>query len=150
MKKVITYGTFDLLHYGHYFLLKRAKALGDYLIVGVSTDAMCCQKGKNCVFPQEIRRQMVADLAFVDEVIYEETMQQKVKDVIDHDVDVFCLGDDYKTVFPQMPEYDPVSRKCDVVFLERTPDISTSTLKSMLREKLFCTKSDETVTERKV
>ena len=148
MKKVITYGTFDLLHYGHYFLLKRAKALGDYLIVGVSTDEMYRQKGKSCVLSQEVRRQMVADLAFVDEVIYEETMQQKVKDVIDYDVDIFCLGDDYRTVFPQMPEYDSVSKKCDVVFLERTPDVSTSVLKDKLREKLFCTKSAESVSEK--
>lgn len=136
MKKVITYGTFDLFHYGHYFLLKRAKALGDYLIVGVSTDELCREKGKACILPQEVRRQIIEDFSFVDQVIFEESMNQKVDDVINYDVDVFCLGDDYKETFLKMKEYDAVSRKCDIVFLERTPDVSTSSMKEKLYAQL--------------
>lgn len=136
MKTVITYGTFDLFHYGHYMLLKRARALGDRLIVGVSTDRMCRDKGKVCTLPQDIRMSMVRDLAFVDAVFPEETMEQKIQDVDRYGADIFVLGSDYETVFPQMAEYSAVARRCEVVFLPRTPDISTSDLKSRLLEQL--------------
>lgn len=136
MKKIITYGTFDLFHYGHYLLLKRAKQLGDYLIVGVSTDEFCNKKGKTTILPLELRMQIVKDLSFVDEVIIEKSMEQKIIDVNKYDIDVFVLGNDYKDKFPLMKEYLPVKEKCDVLFLERTPDISTSNLKEKLLKQL--------------
>ena len=104
MKKVITYGTFDLFHYGHYFLLKRAKKLGDYLIVGVSSDEMCLSKGKQSVLPEDVRIQIIKDLSFVDEVIVENSMEQKMDDVVRYDINVFVLGDDYKDKFVKMKE----------------------------------------------
>ena len=133
VKKVITYGTFDYFHYGHYNLLKRAKSLGDYLIVGVSSDKMCQQKGKITILDENTRMDIVSSLNFVDEVIIEQDMAQKCRDVIDYDINVFVLGSDYRDVFPQMPEYRILLEAgCEVVFLERTPDISTSELKDKL------------------
>lgn len=142
MKNIITYGTFDLFHYGHFLLLKRAKQLGDRLIVGVSSDAFCETKGKQTILPEALRIDMVKSLRFVDEVILEESMAQKMDDVNTYDIDVFVLGDDYKDVFPKMPEYERVREKAEVVFLPRTPDISSSDLKEKLfrqmnMEKLF-------------
>ena len=136
MKRVITYGTFDLFHYGHFLLLKRAKALGDYLIVGISSDQFCTKKGKQTILPEELRVEMVKSLKFVDEVILEESMEQKVDDVLKYDVDIFVLGDDYKDVFPRMDEYSKVSQKTEVVFLARTPDISSSDLKAKLLKQM--------------
>lgn len=141
MKKVITYGTFDYFHYGHYNLLKRAKALGDYLIVGVSSDEMCRQKGKITILDEKTRMDIVRDLKFVDEVIIENSMEQKCVDVEDHHVNIFVLGSDYAEVFPQMHEYNELLKmNCEVVFLERTQDISTTDLKSKLLEQLNTTK----------
>lgn len=141
MKKVITYGTFDYFHYGHYNLLKRAKALGDYLIVGVSSDEMCRQKGKITILDEKIRMDIVRDLKFVDEVIIENSMEQKCVDVEDHHVNIFVLGSDYAEIFPQMPEYNELLKmNCEVVFLERTKDVSTTALKSKLLEQLNTTK----------
>lgn len=133
MKTVITYGTFDLLHYGHINLLKRAAQLGDRLIVGVSTDEFVEEKGKKCVYPLEKRMEMVGDLRFVDLVIPEHSMAQKVDDIKNLGVDVFVLGSDYKDSFPAMPEYDLIKDVCEVVFLERTPNISTTMLKKTLK-----------------
>lgn len=133
MKKIITYGTFDLLHYGHYNLLKRAKSLGDYLIVGVSSDEMCHEKNKRPYYDQITRMRMIADWRFVDEVILEKNMVQKVYDVKNMGVSCFVLGSDYKTVFPKMPEYQILLELgCEVIFLERTPYISTTQLKREL------------------
>ena len=129
-KIVITYGTFDLFHYGHYNLLKRAKDLGDFLIVGVSSDKMCNEKGKIPVLSQVKRMEIISNLKFVDMVILEDSFEQKINDVQRFGVNVFCLGDDYREVFPKMAEYPKLLEVgCDVVFLERTPDISTSILK---------------------
>lgn len=133
MKKIITYGTFDYFHYGHFNLLYRAKALGDYLIVGVSSDAMAEAKGKATVLSQEKRMQIVASLKFVDEVILEENMSQKVDDVKKYGVNTFVLGSDYQDIFPKMEEYQKlIDLGCKVVFLERTPDVSTTRLKQKL------------------
>ena len=133
MKTVITYGTFDLMHYGHYNLLKRAKELGDVLRVGVSSDEFCLQKGKQTAYPQEKRMEMVADLRFVDLVILENDLSQKIEDVKKYKADIFCLGDDYKDIFPKMPEYKVLKDMgCEIVFLPRTPDISTTRLKKNL------------------
>ena len=133
MKKIITYGTFDYFHYGHFNLLYRAKALGDYLIVGVSSDAMAEAKGKATVLSQEKRMQIVASLKFVDEVILEENMSQKVDDVKRFGINTFVLGSDYQDIFPKMEEYQKlIDLGCKVVFLERTPDVSTTMLKQKL------------------
>lgn len=142
MKTVLTYGTFDLFHYGHYNLLKRAKSLGDYLIVGVSSDELCRIKGKESVFPVEKRMEIVSDLRFVDKVIVEHNMAQKVSDALIYHASVFCLGSDYKDIFPSMPEYQRlIDIGCSVVFFERTPNISSTELKNKLKTGL--SSSDE-------
>ena len=130
-KTVITYGTFDLLHYGHLLLLKRCKQLGDKLIVGVSTDEMCLAKGKETKFKLNQRMELISDLKYVDLVIPEYTMAQKVTDIEKYNVNIFVLGDDYKEKFKQMPEYNLIKDKVEIVFLERTPDISTTILKHL-------------------
>ena len=133
MIRVATYGTFDCFHYGHYSLLERAKQLGDYLIVGVSSDAMALRKGKATILSEARRVEIVSNLKFVDKVILEEDMGQKVRDIEKFDISVFVLGSDYREVFPKMPEYNLLLKTgCRVVFLERTPDISTSDLKQKL------------------
>ena len=123
MKKVITYGTFDLLHYGHNNLLQRAKALGDYLIVAVSSDEFNRQKGKVCYFSYEERKRMVEALRCVDLVIPEESWDQKISDVREFRVDTFVMGDDWKGKFDFLKDY------CEVVYLPRTPEISTTKIK---------------------
>lgn len=123
MKKVITYGTFDLLHYGHINLLQRAKALGDYLIVAVSSDEFNRQKGKVCYFSYEERKRMVEALRCVDLVIPEESWDQKISDVKEFRVDTFVMGDDWKGKFDFLKHY------CEVVYLPRTPEISTTKIK---------------------
>ena len=120
MKKVITYGTFDLLHYGHINLLQRAKALGDYLIVAVSSDEFNRQKGKVCYFSYEERKRMVEALRCVDLVIPEESWDQKIREFR---VDTFVMGDDWKGKFDFLKDY------CEVVYLPRTPEISTTKIK---------------------
>ena len=121
MKRVITYGTFDLLHYGHINLLKRAKALGDYLIVALSTDEFNWnEKQKKCYFSYEKRKQLLEAIRYVDLVIPEENWDQKMTDVDLYKVDTFVIGDDWKGKF------DFLKEKCDVVYLERTPEISTT------------------------
>ena len=135
IKKILTYGTFDLFHYGHYNLLKRAKLLGDYLIVGVSSDELCLTKGKKTVLDVGKRVEIVSNLRFVDEVIVEYDMAQKVYDAEKYNAAIFCLGSDYRDVFPTMPEYKKlIDLGCSVIFLERTPDISSSQLKSNLKK----------------
>ena len=121
MKKVITYGTFDLLHYGHINLLRRAKELGDYLIVALSTDEFNWnQKQKKCYFSYEERKQLLEAIRYVDLVIPEESWEQKVEDVKEFRVDTFVMGNDWEGKFDFLKEY------CDVIYLPRTPDISTT------------------------
>lgn len=130
MKVVITYGTFDLLHKGHIYLLQRAKALGDYLIVALSTDEFNLdKKNKVCAQPYEERKLILESLRFVDEVIPEEDWEQKVTDVKKHNVDIFTIGDDWEGKFDFLKEY------CDVVYLERTEGISTTSRKEMIVKK---------------
>ena len=126
---VITYGTFDLLHYGHLKLLKRASQLGDKLIVGVSSDDCCENKGKRCVFTCEERMEMISDLKYVDFVIPEFNMHQKIDDIKKYNVDIFVLGSDYEHIFPKMEEYEQVKNLTKIIYLPRTPNISTSLLK---------------------
>ena len=127
MKKVITYGTFDLLHAGHINLLRRAKELGDYLIVVVSTDEFNWnEKQKKCYFSYEERKKLVEAVRYVDLVIPEESWDQKVSDVQEYHVDTFVMGDDWKGKFDFLKEY------CEVVYLPRTEGISTTKIKQDL------------------
>ena len=128
MKRVITYGTFDLLHYGHINLLKRAKALGDYLVVVVSTDEFNWnEKQKKCYFSYEERKAMVEAIRYVDLVVPETCWDQKRQDVVDYQIDTFVMGDDWKGKF------DFLSDLCEVVYLPRTPEISTTKIKKDLK-----------------
>ena len=125
MKRVITYGTFDLLHYGHINLLRRAKALGDYLIVALSTDEFNWrEKRKKCYFGYEKRKALLEAVRYVDLVIPEESWEQKRTDVREYHVDTFVMGDDWRGKF------DFLQDLCEVVYLERTPEISTTQIKS--------------------
>ncbi|OWV12140.1 glycerol-3-phosphate cytidylyltransferase [Fibrobacter sp. UWH1] len=131
MKKVITYGTFDLLHYGHINLLKRAKALGDYLIVALSTDEFNWNsKGKKCYFSYEKRKALLEAIRYVDLVIPEENWEQKRSDVHEFKVDTFVMGDDWLGKFDFLKE-----EGVDVVYLARTPEISTTQIKNDLNKK---------------
>lgn len=130
MKRVITYGTFDLLHYGHINLLRRAKQHGDYLIVALSTDEFNWdEKQKKCYFDYEKRKQLLEAIRYVDLVIPEENWEQKKTDVKEFKVDTFVMGDDWKGKF------DFLKDQCEVVYLERTPEISSSQIKSDLNDK---------------
>lgn len=127
MKRVITYGTYDLLHYGHINLLKRAKALGDYLIVAISTDEFNWNsKQKKCYFTYEQRKALVEAVRYVDLVIPEESWEQKKSDMHEYHIDTFVIGDDWKGKF------DFLKDLCEVVYLPRTPDISSTDLKAKL------------------
>lgn len=128
MKKVITYGTFDLLHYGHINLLKRAKALGDYLIVACSTDKFNEGKGKVSYFNYEQRKSLLEAIRYVDLVIPEEDWDQKIKDIHEFQVDVFVIGDDWEGKFDFLR-----NEGCEVVYLSRTPEISTTQIKENLK-----------------
>lgn len=129
MKKVITYGTFDLLHYGHIQLLRRAKALGDYLIVALSTDEFNLnKKNKVCYFSYEQRKLLLESIRFVDLVIPEESWEQKISDVKEFKVNTFVMGDDWKGKFDFLKDY------CEVVYLPRTPEISTTQIKKDLKK----------------
>ena len=130
MKKVITYGTFDLLHYGHINLLRRARELGDYLVVVISTDEFNWnEKGKMCYFTYEQRKAMVEAIRYVDRVIPETNWEQKRTDVHDYDIDVFVMGDDWKGKFDFLKE-----EGVEVVYLPRTPEISTTQIKNDLNK----------------
>lgn len=127
MKKVITYGTYDLFHYGHLRMLKRAKALGDYLVVAVSTDEFNAVKGKQCTYPYAHRAKIVEAIRYVDEVIPETCWEQKTDDIRKHRIDVFVIGDDWKG------QFDFLKTRCEVVYLSRTADISTTRIKNALK-----------------
>ena len=129
MKRVITYGTFDLIHYGHINLLKRAKELGDYLIVALSTDGFNWNsKNKKCSSTYEERERLLEAIRYVDLVIPEENWEQKVTDVQLYKVDTFVMGDDWEGKFDFLKDY------CKVVYLPRTPEISTTQIKRDLKQ----------------
>ena len=130
MKRGITYGTFDLLHYGHITLLRRAKELGDYLVVALSTDEFNWnEKQKKCYFPYEERKRMLEAIRYVDLVIPEENWEQKKTDVAKYQIETFVMGDDWEGKF------DFLKEQCEVVYLTRTPEISTTKIKSDLNSK---------------
>lgn len=124
MRKVITYGTFDLFHRGHYNILKRAKECGDYLIVGVTGENYDAERGKLSVQDALSKRiENVRATGFADEIIVEEYLGQKISDIIKHDVDVLVIGSDWRGKFDHLRKY------CEVVYLERTKDISSTQLR---------------------
>ncbi|URM33468.1 glycerol-3-phosphate cytidylyltransferase [Cytobacillus firmus] len=127
-KKVLTYGTFDLLRIGHINLLKRAKELGDYLVVGLSTDAFNNEKNKVSYHSYENRKIMDESIKYVDEVIPEQEWSQKINDVVEHNIDLFVMGDDWEGRFNFLEEY------CNVIYLPRTVGISTSKIKIELQQ----------------
>lgn len=126
MKRVITYGSFDLFHYGHIALLRRAKKLGDYLIVGLSSDEFSKIKGKSSFYTYEQRKIFLEACRYVDLVICEKNWEQKIDDIIKFQVDIFVMGDDWAGKFDFLKEY------CEVIYLPRTPEISTSEIKSYM------------------
>lgn len=128
MKRILTYGTFDLLHYGHINLLRRAKELGDYLVVGLSTDDFNAQKGKKSYFSYEQRKLLLESIRYVDLVIPEENWEQKRKDIHEYHIDTFVMGDDWKGKFDFLEE-----EGAKVIYLERTPEVSTTQIKSELK-----------------
>ncbi|MBQ8962109.1 MAG: glycerol-3-phosphate cytidylyltransferase [Ruminococcus sp.] len=131
MKRVITYGTFDMLHYGHINLLRRAKEQGDYLIVALSTDEFNWrEKQKKCYFSYEKRKMLLEAIRYVDLVIPEESWEQKKSDIHEYHVDTFVIGDDWKGKFDFLKE-----EGAEVVYLERTPEISTTQIKHDLNGK---------------
>ncbi|MGK0407996.1 MAG: glycerol-3-phosphate cytidylyltransferase [Shewanella psychromarinicola] len=130
MKTIITYGTFDLFHFGHVRLFKRLKKLGDKLIVGVSTDEFNALKGKAAFFNFQQRQEIVAACKYVDEVIAENDWRQKRNDIIRLNADIFAIGDDWKGKF------DDLSDICNVFYLERTQQISTTEIKNNLANRV--------------
>ncbi len=128
MKRILTYGTFDLLHYGHIRLLKRAKALGDYLIVALSTDEFNEIKNKRAYHNYETRKKMLEAIRYVDLVIPEETWEQKILDVKKYEVDTVVMGSDWAG----SDRFDYLKDYCEVVYLDRTEGISTTKIKEDL------------------
>ena len=128
MKRVITYGTYDLLHYGHIALLKRARALGDFLVVALSSDEFNAGKGKQAYFSYEEREVMLEAIRYVDLVVPEQTWGQKTEDIARYGIDVFVMGDDWDGEFD-----DQLKGLCEVVYLPRTPEVSTTQIKSDMR-----------------
>lgn len=129
MKRVITYGTFDLLHFGHIRLLERAKALGDYLIVGVTTDDFDKLRGKINVQQSLMERiEAVRNTGLADEIIVEEYEGQKIEDIKQYNIDIFAIGSDWKGKFDYLKEF------CEVVYLERTQGVSSSEIRSERRQ----------------
>lgn len=128
MKRVLTYGTFDLLHYGHVRLLKRAKALGDYLIVAISTDEFNAIKNKKSYHNYETRKKMVEAIRYVDLVIPEERWDQKIDDVKKYEVDTVVMGSDWEND----ERFEVLKDYCEVVYLSRTKGVSTTKIKKEL------------------
>ena len=128
MKRILTYGTFDLLHYGHIRLLKRAKALGDYLVVALSTDEFNEGKGKKAYHDYETRKEMLEAIRYVDLVIPEENWEQKKDDILNYHIDVCVMGSDWagSDRFEYLNEY------CEVIYLDRTEGVSTTKIKKEL------------------
>lgn len=129
MKRILTYGTYDLLHYGHIRLLKRAKELGDYLIVALSTDEFNKVKGKKAYHDYETRKKMLEAIRYVDLVIPEENWAQKEDDVKKYFVDAVVMGDDWKN----SEKFEYLKQFCEVVYLKRTEGISTTKIKQDLK-----------------
>ena len=126
MRKVITYGTFDLIHRGHINILRRARELGDHLTVGLSTDSFNQVKGKTTYYTYEERDFILRAIRYVDNIIPETCWDQKIKDVISHEISIFVMGSDWIGKFDFLKPY------CHVLYLPRTDGISTRKIKSDL------------------
>ncbi len=131
MKRILTYGTFDLLHYGHIEILRRAKALGDYLVVAPSTDEFNESKGKIAYHSYDTRKKMLEAIRYVDLVIPENNWEQKANDVTEYHIDTVVMGSDWAG----SDKFDYLKDYCEVVFLERTPGVSTTMIKNDLKLK---------------
>lgn len=129
MKRVLTYGTFDLFHVGHIRLLERARALGDYLVVGLSTDEFNLGKGKSSVFSYAERFAILSAVRHVDKIIPEDNWDQKLNDVLVNEIDIFTIGDDWRGKF------DFLKAHCEVTYLPRTAGISTTYIKYLISEQ---------------
>jgi glycerol-3-phosphate cytidylyltransferase len=127
-KTVLTYGTFDLLHYGHLEILKRASLLGNKLIVGLSTDKFNEIKGKTCVLPYQKRKELIESIDYVDKVIPENNWDQKVTDIKGNNIDIFVIGDDWEGKFDELKDF------CEVIYYPRTKGISSTKLRSILND----------------
>lgn len=134
MKTVLTYGTYDLLHAGHIRLLTRARTFGDKLIVGLSTDEFNGLKHKDAFMPFEQRKAVLEAIRYVDLVIPEDSWEQKIQDIKKYNVDVFVMGDDWEGKFDFLKDY------CEVVYLSRTKNISTTLLKEEVINKITVNK----------
>ncbi len=134
--KIITYGTFDMFHIGHLKLLQRLKKMGDELIVAISTDEFNQQKGKKVMIPYEQRAEIVANIKCVDKVIPENSWEQKIDDIEKYNINIFAIGNDWEGKFDFLKEY------CEVVYLERTKNISTTQLKKSLTNFISIPKED--------
>ncbi len=137
MKTVITYGTYDLLHVGHINLLRRASELGDRLVVGISSDEFNLLKGKSSIFSFKERKQILEAVRYVDEVFAEDNWEQKRDDIKKYDADIFVMGSDW------MGKFDDLADICEVRYLARTEEISTTYLKNKV---VYKTKEDGTIT----
>jgi glycerol-3-phosphate cytidylyltransferase len=128
MKTVVTYGSFDLFHVGHVRLLKRLKALGDKLVVGLSTDEFNQVKGKSTIIPFDDRKEILLACQYVDAVFAETCWEQKREDMLREDASIFAIGDDWSGKF------DDLGDLVEVLYLPRTQNVSTTDLKTMLSE----------------
>ncbi|WP_085306001.1 adenylyltransferase/cytidyltransferase family protein [Colwellia polaris] len=129
MKKIITFGTFDLFHIGHLQILKRARAMGDYLIVGISTDKLnFSKKQRNPICSEQNRMDIIKELKCVDEVFYEDALELKRQYIIDSKADVLVMGDDWAGKFDEFNDI------CSVQYLSRTPSISTTALIEIVKD----------------
>lgn len=129
MKRIITYGTFDILHAGHINLLRRAKELGDYLIVGISTDKFNEMKGKQAYYSFEQRKAILEAVKYVDKVIPEDSWEQKADDIKNYDIDILVMGDNWKG------EFDELEKLCEIEYLPRTVGISSTKIKEDLLKR---------------
>lgn len=130
MKVVLTYGTFDLLHYGHINYLKKAKSMGDYLVVGLSSDEFNEKKGKKSFYNYDIRKEMLEAIKYVDEIFIQNSFEQKKDDIKKYHADILVSSEDW------LGKYDYLKDFCKVIYLERTPEISTTKIKSLIDEGL--------------
>lgn len=127
MKRILTYGTFDLLHYGHIEYLRKAKMMGDYLVVGVCTDKFNKEKGKTSYYNYETRKKMVEAIRYVDLVIPQESFEQKKDDIKKYEIDILVSSEDW------FGKYDYLKEYVEVVYLDREPEISTTKIKADIK-----------------